>query len=130
MVSAPRFRRYFLIYLSMFIFGWIGWRLVLSPRLQERNILAHSLDPTSKTNSVGWFGANSMPEFGDLIQIQTLDPGLVPTDLAGVNAGSNAKRRLVIVGDVHGCKEECELYPFVRNRTRTDNVSTHKWKNF
>ena len=51
-----------------------------------------------------------MPQFDDLIQIQTLDPELVPMDLAGVDAGSKNKRRLIIVGDVHGCKEECEFY--------------------
>lgn len=96
---------------------------MLSPRLQERNVLVHSLDPTSKTDSVGWLGTNSMPEFGDLIQIQTLDPGLVPTDLAGVDAGSKNKRRLVIVGDVHGCKEECEFYTFSSNKIKTDNIS-------
>jgi hypothetical protein len=49
-----------------------------------------------------------MPRFEDLILIQTLDPELVPTDLAGEDAGSKNKKRLVIVGDVHGCKEECE----------------------
>jgi hypothetical protein len=93
-------------------------------------MLIHSLDPTSKTDSVGWFGTNSMPEFGDLIQIQTLDPGLVPTDLAGMDAASNNKRRLVIVGDVHGCKEERELHTDSRNKIMTDSAPNLKLKNF
>lgn len=104
--SAPRFRRYVLVYFLVFIFGWLGWRLLLSPRLQERRELLNSLNPTSKTR---WFGTNSMPQFKDLIQVRKLDPNLIPTDLAGADAESRPKRQLIFVGDVHGCKEECKL---------------------
>jgi hypothetical protein len=104
--SAPRFRRLVLIYVALFIFAWIGWRMLLSPRLQEQDSLLHSLDPTSKTETGGWFGANSSPQFDGLVQIRTLDPDLVPGDLAGVKAGKSSRKRLIFVGDVHGCKEE------------------------
>lgn len=107
--SAPRFRRYALIYLSVFIFGLIGWRVWVSPRLQERTSLMNSLDPNSRTNADGHFGANATPQFNELIQIKQLDPNLVPGDLAGANADSKKKQRLVIVGDVHGCKQECKF---------------------
>ncbi|OQE21503.1 hypothetical protein PENFLA_c014G04659 [Penicillium flavigenum] len=104
--SAPRFRRLVLIYVALFVFAWIGWRMLLSPRLQDRNSLLHSLDPTSKTETGGWFGANSSPQFDGLVQIRTLNPDLVPGDLAGAKAGKSSRKRLIIVGDVHGCKEE------------------------
>ncbi|KAJ5689493.1 hypothetical protein N7462_003885 [Penicillium macrosclerotiorum] len=104
-ISAPRFRRYVLVYFGLFLLGWAGWGLILYPRLQERSQLLHSLDPTSKTETGGWFGSNSLPRFDDLIQLRTLDPALLPVaPLEGEGAGS--EKRLVIVGDVHGCKEE------------------------
>ncbi|CAG8422643.1 unnamed protein product [Penicillium salamii] len=107
-VSAPRLRRYALIYLSFFIVAWLGWRTFLSPRFQERNSILSSLDPDSRPGTVGRFGANSMPHFNDLVHIQQLSPDLVPVDLASVDADSKKRKRLVIVGDVHGCKEELE----------------------
>ncbi|KAJ5146078.1 uncharacterized protein N7515_000642 [Penicillium bovifimosum] len=85
--SAPRFRRYALIYLALLILAWIGWRLLLHPpRLQER------------TSS----------ELDDLIRIRTLDPQFVPSDLANLDADtkSQSQKRLIIVGDVHGCRDE------------------------
>ncbi|KAJ5836660.1 hypothetical protein N7447_002686 [Penicillium robsamsonii] len=103
--SAPRFRRCVMIYAALFIFVCIGWRM-LSSRIQEQNSLLHSLDPTSKTERIGLFGANSPPQFDGLIQMHTLDPDLVPGDLVGVDAEKSSRKRLIIVGDVHGCKEE------------------------
>lgn len=107
-VSAPRFRRFVVVYLILFLLGWAGWVLVLSPRLQEREHLLHSLDPNSRTALGGWFGTNSLPRFDDLPRIGSLDPSLVPgAKNVGGNEGLGVRRRLVIVGDVHGCKEEC-----------------------
>lgn len=106
-ISAPRFRRYVVVYLTLFLLGWAGWALLLYPRLQERAHLLHSLDPATKMR-FGWFGTNSMPRFDDLIQIGTLDPSLVPgAPLDGETTGT--RKRLVVVGDVHGCKEECRF---------------------
>lgn len=70
--------------------------------------MLHSLDPASKAESGGWFGSNSLPKFDDLIQVRTLDPNLLPTvPLEGVDLAEWKKKRLIVVGDVHGCKEEC-----------------------
>lgn len=112
-ISAPRFRRYLLVYFVLALLGWAGWVLFLSPRLQERANLLYSLDPSSEKAAGGWFGKNSMPQFDDLIQVATLDPALLPAERRkGEKDGAGSRRRLVFVGDVHGCKEECEyLFP-------------------
>ncbi|KAJ6001996.1 hypothetical protein N7522_007223 [Penicillium canescens] len=107
-VSAPRFRRYVLIYLGLFLVGWVSWRMLLYPRLQERSSLLHSLDPSTKTEAGGWFGSNAMPQFDDIVHIRTLDPELVPSGSAEVEADSSSRKRLIFVGDVHGCKAELE----------------------
>lgn len=103
-VSAPRFRRY-VVYLTLFLLGWAGWGLLLYPRIKERSALLRSLDPGSKEEVGGWFGTNLLPKFDGLIQLQTLDSRFVPgARVEGEESGP--KRRLVVVGDVHGCKEE------------------------
>jgi hypothetical protein len=108
-VSAPRFRRYVLVYLTLFTLCLAGWAFVLSPTLEERENLQQSLDPT-KADIGGWFGTNSMPRFDNLTQIASLDPALVPgTEVHGAESGVRSQKRLIVVGDVHGCKEECRF---------------------
>lgn len=88
---------------------------MLHPRLQERDNLLHSLDPNSKTKAGGWFGTNSLPRFDDLTQVRSLDPSLVPVaQVEGDYTGLRSQRRLVVIGDVHGCKEERMLSDIIR----------------
>ena len=99
-LSTKKVRRILLICLFSFILFSISWFTYLSPRLNEHLLLKGSLDPRlGKLN--GMFGANIRPEFADMVQLRTLDSRLVP--VAGKKSGN---RRLIVVGDVHGCKEE------------------------
>lgn len=110
-ICASRFRRYLVLYLILALIGWAGWVFLLSPRLQERANLSYSLDPSTEKAAGGWFGKNSMPQFDDLTHIATLDPGLLPVAREKVDkASARSSRRLVFVGDVHGCKEEREFF--------------------
>ncbi|KAJ5966356.1 hypothetical protein N7481_013070 [Penicillium waksmanii] len=104
-IAAPRFRRYVIIYLTLFLLGWAGWGLVLSPHLQDRADISRALDASSRTT--GWFGTNALPRFDDLTLIQTLDPKFLPGGPVDVETlGAGSRKRLVVVGDVHGCKDE------------------------
>lgn len=108
-VSAPLFRRY-VVYLTLFLLGWASWGLLLYPRIKERSALLRSLDPESKEEVGGWFGTNSSPTFDGLIHLQTLDSRLVPgVRVEGAELDAKNRRRLIVIGDVHGCKEERKL---------------------
>ena len=50
-------------------------------------------------SDLGYFGTNMLPEFVGITQVKTLDTYFVP--------GSRDSRRLIFIGDVHGCREEC-----------------------
>ena len=107
-LAAPRFRRYVIVYLVLFLLGWAGWSYLLYPHLQERSSLLHALDPSFKEEAGGWFGTNSLPRFDDLTHIRTLDRSLLPVALLdGEDINMISQKRLVVVGDVHGCKKEC-----------------------
>ncbi|KAI9929967.1 hypothetical protein ASPWEDRAFT_35200 [Aspergillus wentii DTO 134E9] len=103
LVSASYFRRYLVALVFLLVTAWIGWRLVLSPRLGE----SASLSAQSKNVAGGWFGTNAMSKSDRLIRLKTLDPSLLPAHIAPA-ADEPSSRRLVFVGDVHGCKYELE----------------------
>lgn len=50
----------------------------------------------------GWFGENMRPEFLDMVQMKMLDQDLVPA--------RKDRKRLVIIGDVHGCSDERKYF--------------------
>ncbi|OAX80842.1 hypothetical protein ACJ72_04814 [Emergomyces africanus] len=107
-VRRPRFLRYIIVYVILL---WIcvgGWMRLISPRLKEHIRLLEALDPSAGGEKIKpWFGTNSLPKFSDLVHLRTLDPALLPSNEKP--AGDNQKRkRLIVVGDVHGCLDELE----------------------
>lgn len=105
-LSAPRFRRYAIEFLSImsllsFIWAtWIGW---VQPARLENKALNESLNLTMSEGHV-LFGHNMTPAFLGMMQLKTLDKKLVPQ--------KEDRRRLVLVGDVHGCHDE-RKYPAI-----------------
>jgi hypothetical protein len=81
---------------------------VLSPRLEEHEELLHSLDPSAKDEVGGWFGMNALPRFDDITQLRDLDSSLLPA-VKAQKGGRPSSRRLIFIGDVHGCKDERAL---------------------
>lgn len=107
MISAPKFRRYVLVYVVLVASFYIGWSTFLQPILEERAGLVRALDLETMKQVGGWFGTNTRPVFADVVPIRNLDPVLVPASKQG-DSSDVQQRRLVFVGDVHGCKDERE----------------------
>jgi hypothetical protein len=83
--------------LTLTIIMFTVWNWMLRPRWSESKAIDHSLDrPQSHS-----FGGNTRPPFTDLIQLKTL-----PSDHLPSSTDPSDPKRLIIVGDVHGCKHE------------------------
>ncbi|KAB8258357.1 Metallo-dependent phosphatase-like protein [Aspergillus pseudonomiae] len=106
-VTAPRFRRYVVVYTTVLISCWTVWKFIVSPRLEEHAAILRALDPQTKEEVGGWFGANALPRFDNLVQLRTLEPSLLPGEVAS-ESDPHGGRRLIFIGDVHGCKDELE----------------------
>ena len=104
-IAAPRFRRYILVYCVMLFICWSSWTGFISPRLKEHAELMESLDLHTMEAAGGWFGTNSLPRFTDMVNMRSLDSSTLPGDQA-LSADDPNRKRLVVVGDVNGCKDE------------------------
>ncbi|KAI9772620.1 MAG: hypothetical protein M1840_000214 [Geoglossum simile] len=122
MFRTQRFRRhaskYPVLYLFFFAMCWIGWGLV-SQRAEYVG-LSRALDGSSRT---GRYGTNVRPVFAGMVHIKELDNKLVPRMGRDRNGDVDGGRRLVVVGDVHGCKEELlRLLKKVSFNTKSDHL--------
>ncbi len=98
-LSAPRYRRHFLVLFGILGLLWSSWHYWAGPQLDEHRLLSDSLSERMRTGD-GWFGENLRPEFLDMVHVKTLDQGLIPR--------RGDRKRLIVVGDVHGCHDERE----------------------
>ena len=95
--SAPRVRRYMLLLLMLLSLTLGNWHYWVGPTWAEHRLLSQSLNERMKTGQ-GFFGENVRPEFLDLVQVKTLDQDLIPS--------KKHRKRLIVIGDVHGCSDE------------------------
>lgn len=95
--SAPRVRRYMLLLLMLLSLTLGNWHYWAGPTWTEHRLLSESLNERMKTG-VGWFGENTRPDFLDMVQVKTLDQALIPA--------REDRKRLLVIGDVHGCSDE------------------------
>ncbi|KAJ9666957.1 hypothetical protein H2201_002790 [Coniosporium apollinis] len=96
LVVPRRVQRHLIIYLIILVTVWATWKWYLRPAWQERQAMEKALRP--KAVNKGMFGSNLRPGFTDMIMVKKMDSDLLP--------GAGERRRLVFVGDVHGCKDE------------------------
>lgn len=101
LISAPKFRRYIIIILLVIVLPWTSWRWFGRPRWEEYRLLNSALEESLRPGST-WYGLNMRPAFLDMVQVQTLNSSQLPQ-----GAG---EKRLIFVGNVHGCYDERKSY--------------------
>ncbi|KAL9112766.1 MAG: hypothetical protein Q9227_003069 [Pyrenula ochraceoflavens] len=106
---SPRSRRralrvVFILLVLIFLF-LIDYNVPqLGPRRRAENELLISLTTKGKNRAGGWFGTNVRPSFPDVVQVQTLNSTYLPQEMPPVHVKD--QKRLIIIGDVHGCRSE------------------------
>ena len=123
MLSTPKVRRNGPVLLLFLIVLFCLWKMYVTPQLTDHAQLTQALDPHFREAVGGWFGSNAIPEFDDLVKVASLDTSVVPAGMEG-----SKPKRLIIVGDVHGCKAECMFLYHSNICIFSDN--TCKWTNF
>ncbi|KAL8792981.1 MAG: hypothetical protein Q9195_004385 [Heterodermia aff. obscurata] len=96
-LSAPRIRRWILVFFVSLSLSWLYWRRYGADAWTEHQTLSGAVSGRLKSD-LGFFGTNMLPEFVGITQVKTLDSYFVP--------GSRDSRRLIFIGDVHGCRDE------------------------
>lgn len=98
---APRFQRSIIAFILLFFLVWGNWKTWAGRRFdEERGLRSSSKLRMEKVD--GLFGQNLRPDFLSMTQIESLDESLVP----GPGGAATQSRRLLIIGDVHGCQDE------------------------
>ena len=97
LLQSRRFRRICALIVAVLLVMWYGWRYAVPYLRQEWEYKQGFLS----SQSDGTYGLARAGDF-EGTAIKWIDPALVP----GGEADPEGKRRLVFVGDIHGCKEE------------------------
>ena len=95
-------RRLLALYAVFMITALCLWRYFLKPNMDHDDRLDMSLRNAILRGDKD-FGINARPQFADMLQLRHLDTKYLP------GATHSGITRLVIVGDVHGCKTERKL---------------------
>lgn len=104
-LSAPKVRRWGLVGFVFLGLLWVNWGLWARARWREHTVLKNAVSGGKLQNGFGSFGTNMRAEFGGLVHLRSLGE-----DYGVGRQGRNDESRLVVVGDVHGCIDECEFY--------------------
>jgi hypothetical protein len=115
MPTRQRLQRSRLLLFCLLALGtWAAYTRYYRPHMEELALTESVMD-----GPVGAYAAHSQPEFPDMVLVQTLDQSLAPT--SGEQKDRNG--RLVIVGDVHGMKDELvKLLDKVQFDRETDHL--------
>lgn len=100
-VTNKTARRAMLLYIAIAALLFLAWHRYVRPAWRENSMYMDGLEAAE-----GSFGAQMTGQFKDLVQVQNLHKKHLP----GGKHDEEGKRRLIFVGDIHGCKTERESF--------------------
>ena len=106
-ICSRAFKKWMMLYFVVVIGFWLWWFRVFAPKQRastSKTFLADSLRGRFVETEYGYFGSNRRAEFAGMQHLDILDRALVP----GSETSGIADRRLIIVGDIHGCADDCK----------------------
>ncbi|KAK5191822.1 hypothetical protein LTR99_008448 [Exophiala xenobiotica] len=120
-VKAPKFRR-LLLTIVVATVALVVLCVKIWPVIKEERAILASVNKNAGSASGGLFGINVRPQFPGMIQVQTLDPRLLPQASNSQGSANGNKKRLIFIGDIHGCKKEVEA---LLKEVQFDPVTDH-----
>ncbi|KAF1808539.1 Metallo-dependent phosphatase [Eremomyces bilateralis CBS 781.70] len=102
-----RARRCLVACLVFLVLVCVAWTLWVGPNLAEATALDRSLQSVRRSEQ--YFGGNGAVRLEGMRNVAGLEGRWVPGRGEAKGEGVGADNRLVIVGDVHGCREELEM---------------------
>lgn len=100
LIASRRFRRMFAVALLAALLLYYAWKHLVAPPLEED--WAYREGFVAQENGTFGIAKGGSDIDKDLVRLKKLESVLLP----GGEADAEGKRRLVFVGDVHGCKKE------------------------
>lgn len=110
-----RVQRYLILYILFLVVCFCGWKFWLAGDDGWGGSLDEQLMQAGASSQ---FGTNARPNFTGLRQLQFLESRLRP----GASHGS--PKRLLVIGDAHGCKEERKSHLGCIQRARAKEYSS------
>lgn len=107
-VKAPRFRRLLLLIIVLALSTFFLLTRIVAPFVEQEKAVWDLLNINTTNSAAGIFGTNVRPFFPNMIHLRDLDPNLLPRSSQGKHKGAENKKRLIFIGDIHGCKKELE----------------------
>ncbi|OCT45667.1 Ser/Thr protein phosphatase family [Cladophialophora carrionii] len=104
--TVMKFKRVSPVLIVLAICSVLLWIKVILPFIEEGRSAWSALNSESAAGGV--FGVNKHPGLPGSIHVKTLDPDLLPRSTKGKTGPEAVKKRLVFIGDIHGCREELE----------------------
>lgn len=116
-LKAPKFRRMVVTVVGAALITWLLWTWFLWPFIEEERAAWDTFRTYNPDAHTPLFGTNTRPRLG-LIQTKELDSSLLPGGSKATKA-----RRLIFIGDIHGCKEELvRLLESAKYNEETDHI--------
>lgn len=108
MTKAPKFQR--LVFVSIFatIVAIFYWQYFLSDYVAEEKEAWNTLNAEFGRNHGNVYGQNKRVQFPGMAHLSTLDAKYLPRTSRANLGGASKHRRLIFIGDIHGCMNELQ----------------------